>query len=74
MRNVRYDNLESVIVFFDHINIHFATNIKSLCQLQAYKYRKNRFSVKHIYSTKRENIDQQGYALYKDLCNETYIQ
>ena len=30
-------------------------------------------SVKHIYSTKRENIDQQGYALYKDLCNETYI-
>ena len=33
-----------------------------------------RFSVKHIYSTKRENIDQQGYALYKDLCNETYIQ
>ena len=31
-------------------------------------------SVKHIYSTKRENIDQQGYALYKYLCNETYIQ
>ena len=25
--------------------------------------------VKHIYSTKRENIDQQGYALYTDLCN-----
>ena len=30
--------------------------------------------VKHINSTKRENIDQQGCALYKDLCNETYIQ
>ena len=27
----------------------------------------NGVSVKHIYSTKRENIDQQGYALYKDL-------
>ena len=30
--------------------------------------------VKHIYSTKREHIDQQGRVLYKDLCNEMYIQ
>ena len=29
-------------------------------------------SVKHIYSTKRENIDQQGYALYKDLWGYSY--